>query len=239
VNKLYPTRTIFAYGEDTVFWVHKHCIFEPSVPSQLILARICLVYSVIASLFVPDLLHLCIRSSLGHFWLPASKSGTGRIYNHTEPPHARNLGNLFGNGCPEGQRFFGRSRNIVIGKRSTAILIAEEDWHAIQETLHLTSIPGMRESIREGFNAPVRNAMRSLTGELAAGFRQSGKKDAKKIGQSGLKPQAERILAIFREDPYQNRQPTRSSLEIFPVHARAGSTFNIGWFTKFGMTSRQ
>jgi PHD/YefM family antitoxin component YafN of YafNO toxin-antitoxin module len=43
----------------------------------------------------------------------------------------------------------------IVGKRNTAILVAEEDWNAIQETLYLTSIPGMRESIREGLNTPV------------------------------------------------------------------------------------
>jgi antitoxin YefM len=35
------------------------------------------------------------------------------------------------------------------------VLIAEEDWRAIQETLYLLSIPGMRESIRRGLKAPV------------------------------------------------------------------------------------
>jgi antitoxin YefM len=43
----------------------------------------------------------------------------------------------------------------IVGKRNSAVLIAEEDWHAIQETLYLTSIPGMRESIREGLETPV------------------------------------------------------------------------------------
>ena len=43
----------------------------------------------------------------------------------------------------------------IVGKRSSAVLIAEEDWRAIQETLFLTSIPGMRESIREGLGTPV------------------------------------------------------------------------------------
>ncbi len=36
------------------------------------------------------------------------------------------------------------------GKRGNAVLLAEEDWRAIQETLHLVSIPGLRESILEG-----------------------------------------------------------------------------------------
>lgn len=43
----------------------------------------------------------------------------------------------------------------IVGKRSSAVLIAEEDWRAIQETLCLTSIPGMRESIQEGLGTPV------------------------------------------------------------------------------------
>ena len=39
---------------------------------------------------------------------------------------------------------------LISGKRNKAVLVAEEDWTAIQETLSLLSIPGMRESIREG-----------------------------------------------------------------------------------------
>ena len=43
----------------------------------------------------------------------------------------------------------------IVGKRSSAVLISEDDWRAIQETLYLTSIPGMRKSIREGLQTPV------------------------------------------------------------------------------------
>ena len=43
----------------------------------------------------------------------------------------------------------------ITGKRSNAILIAEEDWRSIQETLYLLSIPGMRDSIRKGLKTPV------------------------------------------------------------------------------------
>jgi len=39
---------------------------------------------------------------------------------------------------------------IISGKRNNAVLLSEQDWNAIQETLYLLSIPGMRESIREG-----------------------------------------------------------------------------------------
>lgn len=43
----------------------------------------------------------------------------------------------------------------IVGKRSSAVLISEEDWRAIQETLYLTSLPGMRESIQKGMATPV------------------------------------------------------------------------------------
>ena len=38
----------------------------------------------------------------------------------------------------------------ITGKRANAVLVSEEDWNAIQETLYLLSIKGMRESIKEG-----------------------------------------------------------------------------------------
>jgi antitoxin YefM len=43
----------------------------------------------------------------------------------------------------------------ITGKRHNAILISEEDWNAIQETLYLLSVPGMREAIRKGMKTPV------------------------------------------------------------------------------------
>ncbi len=44
---------------------------------------------------------------------------------------------------------------LISGKRNNAVLVSEEDWMAIQETLFLLSVPGMRESIREGMDTPV------------------------------------------------------------------------------------
>lgn len=44
---------------------------------------------------------------------------------------------------------------LISGKRNNAVLVSEEDWTAIQETLFLLSVPGMRESIREGMDAPI------------------------------------------------------------------------------------
>lgn len=43
----------------------------------------------------------------------------------------------------------------ITGKRGNAVLISEDDWRAVQETLYLLSIPGMRESIVEGMETPV------------------------------------------------------------------------------------
>ncbi len=43
----------------------------------------------------------------------------------------------------------------ITGKRGNAVLLSEEDWRAIQETRHLVSMPGMRESILEGMPTDV------------------------------------------------------------------------------------
>ena len=50
----------------------------------------------------------------------------------------------------------------ITGKRSNAVLVSEEDWRAVQETLYLVSVPGMRESILEGMATPAGE----LEGEL-------------------------------------------------------------------------
>ena len=44
---------------------------------------------------------------------------------------------------------------LITGKRNNAVLLSEEDWRSVQETLHLLAIPGMRESIKEGLETPV------------------------------------------------------------------------------------
>ena len=53
----------------------------------------------------------------------------------------------------------------ITGKRHNAILLLEEDWESIQETLYLTSIPGIRQSII---------ALRRSTGELARRLHGAG-----------------------------------------------------------------
>lgn len=51
---------------------------------------------------------------------------------------------------------------FITGKRANAVLLSEDDWRSIQETLHLLSIPGMRETIVEGMKTPVEECSEDL-----------------------------------------------------------------------------
>ena len=51
---------------------------------------------------------------------------------------------------------------MITGTRGNAVLLAEEDWNAINETLYLVSIPGVRESIREGMDSSLEDCEREL-----------------------------------------------------------------------------
>lgn len=51
---------------------------------------------------------------------------------------------------------------VISGKRAQAVLLSADDWKAIQETLYLLSIPGMRESIRKGLKTPVEKCAKGL-----------------------------------------------------------------------------
>ncbi|MBL4774686.1 MAG: type II toxin-antitoxin system Phd/YefM family antitoxin [Mariprofundus sp.] len=42
---------------------------------------------------------------------------------------------------------------VITGKRNNVVLLSEDDWSSMNETLYLLSIPGMRESIRKGLDA--------------------------------------------------------------------------------------
>ncbi len=50
----------------------------------------------------------------------------------------------------------------ITGKRADAVLVSIDDWRAIQETLYLLTIPGMRESIRKGMKTPLKKCLESL-----------------------------------------------------------------------------
>ena len=50
----------------------------------------------------------------------------------------------------------------ITGRRSSAVLISEDDWRAVQETLYLYSIPGMKESIAEGMKTSISECDKEL-----------------------------------------------------------------------------
>jgi len=50
----------------------------------------------------------------------------------------------------------------ITGRRAGAVLLSETDWRAIQETLYLLSIPGMRASIRKGLKTPLSECVKEL-----------------------------------------------------------------------------
>ena len=50
----------------------------------------------------------------------------------------------------------------ITGKRSNGVLISEDDWRAIQETLFLSAIPGMKDSIIKGMKVPVSKCSQEL-----------------------------------------------------------------------------
>jgi prevent-host-death family protein len=51
---------------------------------------------------------------------------------------------------------------LITGKRNNGVLVSEEDWKSIQETLYLVSIPGMRESITKGLKTPLKKCSKKL-----------------------------------------------------------------------------
>jgi prevent-host-death family protein len=50
----------------------------------------------------------------------------------------------------------------IIGKRGNAVLVSEENWLAMQETLYLTSMPGMKESILKAKKESLENCTKTL-----------------------------------------------------------------------------
>ena len=55
---------------------------------------------------------------------------------------------------------------LITSKRNNAVLLSESDWNAIQETLYLLSVPGMRESIKAGWKKRWETVQRSWIGDM-------------------------------------------------------------------------
>ena len=48
---------------------------------------------------------------------------------------------------------------LIVSKKGNAVLVSENDWNAIQETVYLNSIPGMVESIKKGMETPIQDCV--------------------------------------------------------------------------------
>jgi antitoxin YefM len=80
---------------------------------------------------------------------------------------------------------------VITGKRGNAVLISEDDWRSIQETIYLLNIPGMRESIREGLATPIEDCTEEIDWWVGELFLQS---KPKKMLENCLPPDLRRRL---------------------------------------------
>jgi antitoxin YefM len=51
---------------------------------------------------------------------------------------------------------------LISGKKNNAVLMAESDWQAMNETLQLLSVPGMRDAIKKGLSENLKSTSRKL-----------------------------------------------------------------------------
>ncbi len=81
---------------------------------------------------------------------------------------------------------------LITGPCSNDVLVGEEDWNAIQETLHLLSVPGVRKSIREGLRRRWMSARKNQVGEepLRALRVLRGELHANRRGENGVRSQS-------------------------------------------------
>lgn len=59
---------------------------------------------------------------------------------------------------------------MISGKRTSAVLLSAEDWRAIQETLYLLAVPGLRESIKAGRTEPLEQSAKALEWQVGSSF---------------------------------------------------------------------
>ena len=51
---------------------------------------------------------------------------------------------------------------MVTGRRCNSVMISEEDWRGIQETIYICSIPGMAKSLIAASNEPIEKGSEKL-----------------------------------------------------------------------------
>ena len=126
----------------------------------------------------------------------------------------------------------------ITGKRVNAVLVSEEDWRSIQETLYLLSIPGMRESIRKGLKEPVEKCRTGSSGELAARLYAPGPAGFQKAGRFRIcARRPKRCSRSCPRIPSRIPRPSRSSWGTWPAPIRGGSISTTGSSTRCWPTS--
>ena len=118
----------------------------------------------------------------------------------------------------------------ISGKRHSAVLVSEDDWRAIQETLYLVSVPGMRESIAKGLKIPVEKCRKEIKWWVGNSFSPIKLKKMPKncpVPDWNLKPSAYWILC--EKIPIKTRRRLKNLLVIYPARIRGGSTYSIAW----------
>jgi antitoxin YefM len=84
----------------------------------------------------------------------------------------------------------------ITGKRGNAVLVSEDGWRAVQETLSLVSIPGMRDSIVEGMKTPV-DELEDTLASWRLVYTKAAQKDAKGLAAAGLRAKARSPLDVI------------------------------------------
>ena len=100
---------------------------------------------------------------------------------------------------------------ITNNRGKNGVLISEDDWNAIQETLYLNSIPDMAKSIIEAGEEPLEECSVYDPDEewkmYIIRFSKQADKDKKLLKQAGLGLKAKSLLNIIARNPFQNPSP--------------------------------
>ena len=94
----------------------------------------------------------------------------------------------------------------ITTKDGNAVMISEEDYLGIMETLNLTSIPGMREKLIEGLNTPLSDTIPEEEVEWSVYkivYTKTAVKDIPKLKTVRLDNKARALIEVLRENPYQ------------------------------------
>ena len=106
--------------------------------------------------------------------------------------------------------------SITTSKGKGAVLVGEDEWAAIEETLFLNNIPGVAESIVNGMNTPVSECCGEDELEWQVVwkvvFTKQAQKDAKKLKASGLDAKAKALIEVVKVDPFA-KTPAYESLK--------------------------